>query len=143
MGMFDGLRISATGLDVERKRLNLASENIANMNNPKAPGQEPFRSRRLVSGAIKGEFGDYLSGFREIPENGVKVMGIYQEANPTRMEYQPYHPYADKNGFVEYPDVNILDEMVEASVASRNYQANLTTMNEAKKMFNNAFEIGK
>lgn len=143
MPLFDSMHISTSALTVERKRMEVISDNIANVNSPRDKEGYMYQPRRLVSGPAPGAFTNHLADFRELPRGGVEILGIHEENNPPRMEYNPSHPYADKNGFVAYPDVNILDEMVNATIASRNYQANLTTFNEAKKMFNRALDIGK
>jgi len=143
MGIFDGMRISGSGLTVERKRLEIISENIANVNTPASADGGAYRARRLVSAPATRSFGEQLAGFRKMPGKGVKIRGFFEENKSPRLVYDPGHPDADPKGYVEYPDINILDEMVEAVSASRLYQANLTTFNESKKMFLNALDIGK
>ncbi len=143
MGMFDALHTSGSALDVERRRLEVISENIANINSPRSADGFLYQARRVVTTPIQGSFGSYLRGFREFPDRGVAIDGIYEVESQPRRVYDPGHPVADENGFVDYPDINILDEMVASTIASRSYQANLTTFNEAKKMFLRALDIGK
>ena len=143
MGMFDAMRTSGSALDVERRRLEVISENIANLNSPRSKDGFLYKARRVVTAPARGSFGSYLQGYREFPDRGVKIERIYEENTPPKSVYDPGNPSANKDGFVEYPNINILDEMVAATIASRSYQANLTTFNEAKKMFVRAMDIGK
>jgi len=141
--MFAGLNISASGLTAEKKRLELIANNIANINTPQSAGSSLYQPQRLMTTPAEGEFGFYLAGFREVPDGGVRITGVAQENRPPRLVYDPGHPDADANGYVAYPDINLLDEMVSAMNASRAYESNLTAFNETKKLFNKALEIGK
>jgi flagellar basal-body rod protein FlgC len=144
MRMFAGMRVSASGLEAERTRMDIISNNIANVNSPGTPGEETFRAQKLVTAPAAPRFGDYLAGFRRLfPEGGVEILGVRESVNPPRMVYEPSNPDADENGYVSYPDINIIDEMVDSIRAYRSYEANLTAFNETKRMFNKAMEIGK
>jgi flagellar basal-body rod protein FlgC len=144
MKMFAGMRVSASGLEVERTRMDIISNNIANANTPAIAGQDPYRAQRLVTAPAAPRFGDYLAGFRRLfPEGGVEILGVRESVNTPRMVYEPGNPDADEKGYVSYPDINIIDEMVDSIRAYRSYEANLTAFNETKRMFNKAMEIGK
>ncbi|MFP4496740.1 MAG: flagellar basal body rod protein FlgC [Vulcanimicrobiota bacterium] len=143
MEFFSGLQISASGMMAERRRLETISSNISNANTHQIEGQPLYKAQRLVTAPAESQFKKYLAGFRELPGQGVSVMGVAQEELPPRMVYEPGHPDADENGYVAYPDINVLDEMVHAITASRSYEANLTTFNETKRMLTKALEIGK
>jgi len=140
---FKDLKVSASGMMAERKRLEVISNNIANINSPKIGDKPVFQAQRLVTAPSLHEFKMYLSGFRDSPGNGVQIIGIARENRPPRMSYEPGHPAANDKGYVLYPDINIIDEMVRATSAYRAYEANLTAFNETKRMFNRALEIGK
>jgi len=97
-----------------------------------------------------------LQGFRDyldlgIPRNaadtapgrGVEVKKISEDSQAVRYTYMPGHPLADENGYVKFPDINIIDEMVEMIKASRVFEANLTALNEAKSVFQRSLDIGK
>jgi flagellar basal-body rod protein FlgC len=144
MRMFAGMRVSASGMEAERTRMDVISDNIANASSPAINGREPFQGKRLVTAQAAPRFGDYLAGFRRLfPQGGVEILGVRETNTPPRMVYEPGHPDADERGYVTYPDINIIDEMVDSIKAYRSYEANLTAFNETKRMFNKAMEIGK
>ena len=143
MGIFSSMEISASGMKAERTRLDLYSQNIANQNNIAAPGEQAYKAKRLATTQGNPKFKTFLTGFRTTDNMGVKINGVMEENNPPRKEYEPSHPLADENGYVSYPDINVLDEMVNAIAASRSYESNVTAFNETKKMITKSFEIGK
>lgn len=137
------MEISASGMKAERTRLDLISLNIANQSTVQAAGDPVYKARRLATTPGSPNFRSFLSGFRTTDNMGVKIAGVVEEDTPARMEYEPNHPFANEAGYVAYPGINILDEMVSAISASRSYEANVTAFNESKKMINKSFEIGK
>ncbi|MCD4786558.1 MAG: flagellar basal body rod protein FlgC [Candidatus Eremiobacteraeota bacterium] len=143
MNFFSDLRISASGMKAERKRMDIISNNIANINNPQTPGERVFQTQRLITKSGAPKFNNWLAGFRVMPGKGVEVTGIVEDSTPPRMSFEPGNPLADSEGYVAYPGVSMIDEMVRAMSASRSYDANLTAFNETKRMFNRALEIGK
>lgn len=143
MRMFNGMEISASGMKAERIRLDLVSANIANTNSVKKPGENVYQPQRLVTTWGNSRFNSMLAGLRQNADLGVKVTGVVTENSHGRMVYEPNHPLADENGYVTYPDINVLDEMVAAISASRAYEANITAFNESKKMMNKALDIGR
>lgn len=143
MNFFSDLRISASGMKAERKRMDIISNNIANINNPQTPGKQVFKPQRLITKSGGHMFNNWLAGFREIPDKGVKIAGVVEDNTLPRMSFEPGNPLADSEGYVAYPGVSMIDEMVRAISAYRSYEANLTAFNETKRMFNRALEIGK
>jgi len=143
MSIFSGLEISAQGMKAERTRLDVTSLNIANVNNVNEAGSPVFRAKRVVTTEGAPGFKTFLSGIRTTDNLGVKINGIYEEDKNPRLVYEPSHPFANEEGYVAYPDINVLEEMVHSITASRSYDANLTAFNEAKRMINKAMEIGK
>ncbi|OQX84932.1 MAG: flagellar basal body rod protein FlgC [Candidatus Latescibacteria bacterium 4484_7] len=159
MGLFKTLEISAAGLSVQRMRLDVIAENLANVETTKTAKGEPYRKKRVVIKAVKDrarpaagqmEFSRIMesnTGYiplrlgrhsaSEIPEGSVKT----DDKTPFTLRYEPGHPDADKNGFVKYPNVNVIDEMVDMVTASRAYEANVTAIQTAKDMFLKAIEI--
>lgn len=146
MGIFNSFAISATGLTAERLRLDLISNNIANMDTtgrPGDPANPPFRRKvPLFAQMIQqtGGTGTFRPGFRGA---GVRVTGVVEDLSPPRLVYAPDHPHADKNGYVAYPEINVVNEMVNLISATRSYEANVTTLNAAKEIFLKALEIGR
>lgn len=137
------MEISASGMKAERTRLDLISLNIANQSTVQTAGEPVYRAKRLATTPGSPNFRSFLSGFRTTDNMGVKIAGVMEEDTPPRVEFEPNHPLANKDGYVAYPGINILDEMVSAISASRTYEANVTAFNESKKMINKSFEIGK
>ncbi len=145
MSIFDSFAISASGMSAEKLRLDIISNNLANINTAgKTDGTiQPYRRQvplfaQQLRQAINARSNTY--GFNGA---GVKVTGIVHDPNPPRTVYDPDHPYADENGYVAYPNINVLNEMVDMITATRAYEANVTAFNAAKSMALKALEIGK
>ncbi|MCE1246743.1 MAG: flagellar basal body rod protein FlgC [Firmicutes bacterium] len=143
MSIFSGMEISASGMKAERTRLDLTSLNIANVNNVNEAGSPVYKAKRVVTSEGSTGFKTFLSGVRTSENLGVKINSIYEEPTNPRLVYEPNHPFANKEGYVAYPDINVLEEMVHSITASRSYDANLTAFNESKRMINKAMDIGK
>ncbi len=146
MGMFRGIDAAASGLTAERLRMDVISNKIANVNTTRTAQGGPYRRQmvvfeprtgqssfaQLLSRSLEGEVGD-----------GVRVVGITKDDSPTRKVYDPAHPDANKDGYVEMPNINIVTEMVDMITATRAYEANVTAVNASKSMALKALEIGK
>lgn len=134
MSVFSGMRISASGLTAERLRLDTISSNIANTSTTRGANGEAYR-RKI---AVFEENYDSKKGML-----GVKAVKIKEDDSDLKLVYDPTHPDAREDGYVEYPNVNQLVEMADLISASRSYEANLDTLNAQKNMFSKALEIGK
>lgn len=132
MGLFAALHIAGSGLAVQRTWLDAVSDNIANVNTVGPSDEEAFRSRLVVAQAV-----DYGRG------GGVRVGGVVFGNPEGRLVHQPDHPYADENGMVRYPDVDLGDQMVQLLVAQRAYQANLSVVERARDAYQAALGLGK
>ena len=165
MGLFSAFNINATGMTAERYRMDIISENVANANTTRTADGTPYR-RKLVSFAEKGRglsFEHVLgeaahSHMRAYPDHnhivsqsihgfgatgkGVKVTGLHEDyATEMNMVYDPSHPDADENGYVTYPNVNIITEMTNMIDASRAYEANSTAFNASKSIVQKGLEL--
>ncbi len=137
MNLMRSLGISASGLSAERLRMDVISANIANANSTQTVEGGPYR-RRVVLLASR----EWTPGFKSILQDslvnktayagGVKVSGIVEDESPLKMVYDPTHPHASADGYVAYPNVDVMKEMVELITASRAYEANVTTLNSTK-----------
>ncbi|MHB1126191.1 MAG: flagellar basal body rod protein FlgC [Bacillota bacterium] len=139
MKLLDSLAISATALSAERLRLELIAGNIANMNTTRTTEGGPYRRKvpvfeERLDAAIRNS--DYKS-------RGVKVAGIAEDKSPPRLVYDPNHPDARTDGYVEMPNINIINEMVDMMTATRSYEANVSVVNATKSMAAKALEIGR
>ena len=140
MSMFSAFDISASGLTAQRYRMDIISENVANANTTRTEDGSPYR-RKVVTFAEKGGQTSFSKVLGEAAYShgytgqGVKVSGVYEDhATEMNMVYDPSHPDADENGYVTYPNVNIVTEMTNMIDASRAYEANATAFNASKSM---------
>lgn len=146
MGLFSSFSISASGLTAERLRLDLISNNLANMNTagrPNDPANPPYRRKTPVFAQVLEQAGAAGGGRSPFRGAGVRVSRVLEDSNPPRLAYDPSHPYADDKGYVAYPNVNIVNEMVNMMTATRSYEANVTALNAAKDIALKALEIGR
>jgi len=146
MGIFSSMEISASGLTAQRLRMDVISNNIANVNTTRTEEGGPYRRQRVVFQERKRDitFRDLLEGsYLKQMGAGVRVVAIEEDPSPFKLVYDPSHPDADDNGYVRMPNVNIVTEMVDMISATRSYEANVTAINAAKSMINKALEIGK
>lgn len=135
MGLFDAIDASGSGLSVERLRMDVTAENLANAQTT------GYRRKDVVvqQSGVPGTFAAALSKARGA--NGVQVAGIVEDSSPGRRIYDPSHPDADAQGYVTLPNVSSVTEMVDLISASRAYEADVTAMQTAKQMFTRTLDI--
>jgi len=147
MGYFSALDISSSGLTAQRLRMDTISQNIANANTTRTENGTPYRRKVVVfeERAQGRTFSDYLSESSrgKIAGNGVRVVNIIQDLSEFKKVYEPGHPDADKDGYVQMPNVDTITEMINMISATRSYEANVTAINATKSMALKALEIGK
>jgi len=147
MGLFDAMDISASGLMAERTRMDVTSENLANAQSTGGPDGQPYRRKDVVlrqAGGFAGALQAAAGGSRPRSEaRGVEVAAVVEDTQPNRRVYDPGHPDADAEGYVELPNVNTVTEMVDLISASRGYEANVTALQTAKAMFAKTLELLK
>lgn len=134
MSIFNGMRISASGLSAERLRLDVISSNIANSRTTRTEDGGAYVRKT----AIFSENYDKKLGLL-----GVKATKVEEDKSPLKREYDPRHPDADDEGYVEYPNVDLIVEMSDLISASRAYESNVDTLNAQKNMISKALEIGR
>jgi flagellar basal-body rod protein FlgC len=136
---------SASGLTAQRLRLDVISQNIANANTTRTPEGGPYRRKAVLFESVqnKESFNSILNKYTASENNGVRVSKIVEDNKPFPIIYDPTHPDADEKGYVQMPNVNMVEEMVNMISASRSYEANVTTFNAMKAMVSKALEIGK
>ncbi len=149
MGLFTGMEISGSGLTAQRLRMDIISNNIANQGTTRS-GQvdangKPIPYRRefpiFQAGAPFSQFLDDAGAGTE-PE-GVTVTAIAEDNSPFPMVYNPSHPDANAQGYVQMPNVNLTQEMVDMIDASRAYEANISALNATEEMCSKALSIGQ
>lgn len=131
--LFLPLKVSATGLEAQKIRLNTIASNLANINSTRTPEGGPYRRKDVV----------FMSYFYDSTAYGVDVKEIVEDKRPFRVVFDPSHPDADKDGYVKYPNINPMEEMVNLISASRAYEANLTMINSYKDMFLRTLDLLK
>lgn len=135
-------QISASGMQVERLRLDVTAANIANMNSAAPSAAQAYSPLRVMTQAVPLSFSQQFGRMYETSAGGVQVLGVTPQAVAPRMVHEPGHPYADAQGMVAYPAVNHTAEMVNLNLALRAYEANVAAMNAAKAMAARTLEIG-
>lgn len=146
MGIFSSFAISASGLTAERLRLDLISNNIANMNTtgrPNDPANPPYSRRIPIFSQMLEQIEDTDTLRPRFKGAGVRVTRVLEDSKPPRLVYDPSHPQADEKGYVAYPNINVVNEMVNMITATRAYEANVTALNAAKDIALKALEIGR
>jgi len=145
--MFDALNVSATGLTAERLRMDVTAENLANAQTTRGADGQPYRRKEVVLREISqgGGFGAQLAnalgtGAKSRP-GGVEVAEIASDQTAGKMVYDPSHPDANAQGYVQMPNVDTVTEMVDLIDAQRAYEANVTAMSASKQMFAKTLEI--
>jgi flagellar basal-body rod protein FlgC len=143
MDFFSSMDISASALTAERTRMNLISSNLANANSTRTAEGGPYRRKDAVFTATPapGSFGAALG--RATDARRVEVSQISEDQNPPRLQYEPNHPDANAEGYVAYPNVNVVEEMADMISASRSYEANVTAVQAAKSMALKTLELGR
>ncbi|MEE1071934.1 MAG: flagellar basal body rod protein FlgC [Cellulosilyticum sp.] len=147
MSFFGSLDTSASGLTAQRLRLDVISQNMANASTTRTESGGPYKRKTVVfeqiQNDVNGSFGAVLNRKKQSGNNGVRVAQIVEDESQGELVYNPTHPDANAQGYVEMPNVNVIDEMVNMISASRSYEANVNSFNSMKSMFTKALEIGK
>jgi flagellar basal-body rod protein FlgC len=131
--MFIPLEVSATALEAQKIRMNVIASNIANANSTRTPEGGPYRRKDVL-------FESYLYDESSV---GVNISKIVEDPSPFKKTYEPSHPDADKEGYVSYPNVDNITEMVNLISATHSYEANLTLITSYKDMFMRTLDITK
>lgn len=140
MGIFSSINISASGLTAERLRLDTIANNLANINTTRTAEGGPYRRQSVIFAERLEKAIGSPAKFRGA---GVQVVEIAHDPGEPRRVYDPSHPDAGDDGYVNYPNINVVNEMVDMITATRAYEANITAINAAKTMALKALEIGR
>ena len=144
--MFKAFDISASALTMQKLRMDVIAQNIANAQTTRTDTDQPYRRKIVVveENRFNKSFSQYLaeSGFA-FSGIGVKASRIAEDPSPFKMVYDPGHPDANEEGYVLMPNVDTVREMVDMISATRSYEANVTAFNASKNMAMKALEIGR
>jgi flagellar basal-body rod protein FlgC len=122
--------------------MNVIASNLANASTTKTPEGGPYKRRDVVFESVPASFETALSARME-GAKGVRVAEVTEDERSPRMVYDPSHPDANKDGYVAFPNVNVIEEMTNMMAATRSYESNVAAINAAKSMSMKALEIGK
>jgi flagellar basal-body rod protein FlgC len=147
MSYFSSLDIGASALTAQSLRIDTISQNIANAQTTRSENGQPYKRKfvlfeeRKADGILDGRVGDISNS--AISGNGVRVTKVMEDNSPFKRKYEPGHPDADEDGYVNYPNVETIVEMVNLISATKAYEASVTGMNSSKSLALKALEIGK
>ena len=141
-----GMRISSSGMTAQRARMNAISSNIANINTTQSPEGGPYRRKDVVFESMPEarNFGEIL--MKTDPRSDfqrVQVADVVSDKKAPILKYEPDHPDANADGYVAYPNINLMEEMTNMIQASRGYEANVSAIQASKDMALSALEIGR
>lgn len=135
MSMLNVFNIAGSALNAQSVRLNTTASNLANADSVVGADGEPYKAKQVVFAARP------MAGTTD--SIGVEVEGVVESAAPGRLVYEPANPAANEEGYVEMPNVNVVEEMVNMISASRSYQANTEIMNTARSLLQSTLTIGQ
>ena len=144
MSFFDAMGVSSSGLSSQRIRMNVTSSNIANLNTTRTPQGGAYRRKETVVAALPPDrtFLEELNSLEEgSPVRHAKVVGIVEDAREPILKFDPNHPDANEEGYVELPNIDLSEEMVNLMQARRTYEANIASFNVTKSMAMKSLEI--
>jgi flagellar basal-body rod protein FlgC len=139
MDFLDVFSVTASGLTAQRVRLQAVSSNMANARSTRTEGGGPYRRKLTVFEAQEHGFGNAL----EQAMSKVQVTEVVESDEPPILHFDPGHPDADAEGYVAYPNVNILEEMVDMMQTSRVYEANTNVVRTTRQLADSALQIGR
>jgi len=138
--------IAGSGMAAQSIRLNTTASNIANANSAASSEDEVYRAKKPVFAAVQLEAMkqmDMALDGADDASRGVKIDGIAESQAPLDMRYEPHHPKANEEGYVMYPNVNVVEEMADMMSASRSFQTNVDVMDAAKTMMQRILTLGQ
>ena len=141
MSLITAMDINASGLTAQRRRVELSSANLANSQTTRTDEGGPYRRKDVVFETAS--FQDSLGAAITNGVQGVQVSEVVEDQTPFDRRYEPGHPDADKEGYVSYPNVNVMAEMANLVSASKSYEANISAIGIVKTMIARTLEIGR
>ncbi|HBV69012.1 MAG TPA: flagellar basal body rod protein FlgC [Clostridiales bacterium] len=143
MSFLQSLNISGSGLTAQRLRMDIISENIANIDTTRTENGDPYRRKMVVLSSTSDFRNMMIRNISDYEADGVEVTEILEDPSEFKLSYDPEHPDADENGYVRLPNVDSLKETIDMMESYRAYQANLAALNTMKQMAVKALEIGR
>jgi len=148
MSLTNVFNIAGTGMNAQSIRLNTTASNIANAETVSSSIEETYKARKPWFQVLEKQWKDVDGLDRKLDVrsqvgDGVKVAGIVESDAPLKKRFEPHHPAADEEGYVTYPNVNVVEEMTDMMSSSRSYQMNVEMMNTAKRMLQRTLTLGQ
>ncbi len=148
MSFLSTLNISGSGMTAQRLRLDVVSDNIANIETTRTEDGGPYRRKMVVLEAQEPSFREILNGVRtgqaqNTEGDGVRAVAIIEDQTELKPVYDPTHPDAGEDGYVMMPNIDLVKETTDAMAASHAYQANITAFNTTRQMAQSALEVGR
>lgn len=146
MSLLTAFNISAGGLAVQRERIEITSQNLANASSTRTPEGGPYQRRAVVISSepiSQSSFDSSLeNNLNASNVQSARVVGVVKDGTPPKMIFDPHHPDANPQGYVATPDINVTQELIDVLSASKAYEANVTVLNASKTMVLKTLEIG-
>lgn len=148
MGLNTVFDVAASGMNAQSVRINTTASNLANAQTASSSVDQTYRARHPVFASLHQDALKRMAGGDSFAPStgestGVQVTGIVESDAPLQRRYEPHHPEADEEGYVFYPNVNVMEEMTNMISASRSFQVNVETMNAAKSMMQQVLRLGQ
>lgn len=153
MSIFHSMNTTASALTAQRLRMDVISSNMANVDSTRAKqvgGEwQPYRRKTVTLQPKEGQFASFLQAAKGVRSHSASGSGVAvtkvkeDQETPFKLVFDPAHPDANAEGYVEMPNVDPLREMIDLMSATRSYEANVTVMNANKSMLMKALEIGR
>tara|TARA_B100000609_G_scaffold164553_1_gene137049 strand:- start:24 stop:452 length:429 start_codon:yes stop_codon:yes gene_type:complete len=137
MSLIPAARISGSGMQAERTRMEVAAHNLANANTSRSANGKVFQRSQVVLRA----FTDSDAASFQDALKGVQIAGIVEDQRPPKETYAPHHPDADENGMVLSPNVSPMEELLDMITASRSYEANLSVMKQSRSIADRTIDL--
>ncbi len=145
MDILSGMRVSASGMAAQQMRMNTINSNIANVNTTRTPEGGPYRRKDVVLEAVPDakSFGEILTTQPQKDVAKVLVTDVTVDRKAPLMKYEPDHADANEDGYVAYPNINLMEEMANMIMTTRAYEANVSALNATKDMAMTSLELGR
>jgi len=145
MDFISALDISASALSASRTNINIVAMNLANVKTTRTQDGNPYRRKTVVLEAtpLDASFAKSMQDALTKDLRGVRVSAIATDQRPHRMVFEPGHPDANADGYVAYPDINVVEEMAALMTAQRGYEANVNVVDAIKQMYTQALQINR
>jgi len=145
MDFMTAFDIGASALSAERTHMNIISMNLANVKTTRTAEGGPYRRKSVTLAAtnVESPFGKAMRSALDQDLKGVRVMDIATDKRACKKVYEPGHPDANEEGYVSYPDINVVEEMTNMLATMRSYEASVASIDGIKNMFNKALELGR